>query len=87
MRKVKGWSGGGESSAKRLPKGCVPVLVGLEDMERFVVHTKLFKHPCIRALLEVAAQEFGYEQKGILRIPCDVEHFRQVLEVISKENL
>lgn len=87
MRKVKGGTGGGESLAQRVPKGCVPVLVGFKEMERFVVHTKLFKHPRITALLDMAAQEFGYEQKGILRIPCDVEHFRQVLEVISMENL
>ncbi|XP_038986465.1 auxin-responsive protein SAUR71-like [Phoenix dactylifera] len=86
MRNKKGGTRGGEGSARRVPRGCVPVLVGLEEMERFEVRTKLFKHPCITALLEMAAQEFGYEQKGILRIPCDAEHFRQVLEGL-KENL
>ncbi|KAK1305036.1 hypothetical protein QJS10_CPB11g01550 [Acorus calamus] len=65
-----------------VPSGYVPVMVGSgreEEMERFVVHTKHFKHPCIVILLEMAAQEFGYEQQGILKIPCDVEHFRSVI--------
>ncbi|RWR88635.1 auxin-responsive protein SAUR71-like protein [Cinnamomum micranthum f. kanehirae] len=46
-----------------VPKGCVPVLVGLEEkMKRFVIHTKLFKHPSMLALLEMAEREFGYNQ-------------------------
>ncbi|RWR88640.1 auxin-responsive protein SAUR71-like protein [Cinnamomum micranthum f. kanehirae] len=65
-------------------KGCVPVLVGSEErMKRFVIHTKLFKHPSILALLEMAEQEFGYKQPGILRIPCDVEYFQQVIRSID----
>ncbi|KAJ8627523.1 hypothetical protein MRB53_020830 [Persea americana] len=63
-----------------VPKGCVPVLVGSEErMKRFVIHTKLFKHPSMLALLEMVEQEFRYNQSGILRIPCDVEYFRRVI--------
>ncbi|KAK1303557.1 hypothetical protein QJS10_CPB11g01549 [Acorus calamus] len=74
----------GNKKAKdvEVPSGYVPMMVGSgreEEMERFMVHTELFKHPCIVILLEMAAEEFGYEQQGILKIPCDVEHFRSVI--------
>ncbi|KAK1324878.1 hypothetical protein QJS10_CPA01g00735 [Acorus calamus] len=74
----------GDKKAKlvEVPSGYVPMMVGSgreEEMERFMVHTELFKHPCTVILLEMAAEEFGYEQQGILKIPCDVEHFRSVI--------
>ncbi|RWV87689.1 hypothetical protein GW17_00050292 [Ensete ventricosum] len=43
-----------------------------------------FEHPCFVSLLEMAAQEFGYRQKGVLRIPCDAQHFEQVLKMTAK---
>ncbi|KAG9439507.1 hypothetical protein H6P81_019672 [Aristolochia fimbriata] len=68
-----------------VPKGYVPVLVGSEKkMERVLIHTKQFRHPYFAVLLDMAADEFGYEQQGILRIPCDVEYFRQVVDTLSK---
>ncbi|KAH7654455.1 Small auxin-up RNA protein [Dioscorea alata] len=66
-----------------LPKGYIPVLVG-KEMERFMVHTKLFRHPCFIGLLEMAAQEFGYKHEGVLRIPCDVDCFRSVIALRAK---
>lgn len=66
-----------------VPKGYIPVLVG-KEMERFMVHTKLFKHPCFIGLLEMAAQEFGYKHEGVLRIPCDVDCFRSVIALRAK---
>lgn len=72
----------------RTPKGYVPILVGKgATMERFLLHVELFSDPGIIVLLEMAADELGYKQDGILRIPCDVDHFRQVLGAISKTNL
>ena len=77
----------GEAMGDRTPKGYVPILVGKDEMmERFLLHVKLFRDPCILVLLENAADEFGYKQEGILRIPCDVDHFRQVVGDISKTN-
>lgn len=78
--------GDDESAADHVgfPKGYVPELVGSERrMERFFIHTKLFKHPSILTVLEMAEEEFGYEQPGILKIPCDVEYFQRVMELIS----
>lgn len=69
-----------------VPKGYVPVLVGGEDgvKERFLVHVSLLNDPCMGLLLDMAAREYGYRQEGILRIPCDVEQFRVVIDDISK---
>jgi len=78
-------SAGERSEEQRVAKGYVPVVVGVgEEVERFVVSVKLFRHQCMVSLLEMAAQEFGFEQKGVLRIPCDVQHFRRVLQQISE---
>ncbi|KAK3131062.1 hypothetical protein QOZ80_6BG0501520 [Eleusine coracana subsp. coracana] len=57
-----------------VPRGCVPVLVcgGDGDGERFVVRVEALRHPSFAALLEMAAQEFGYKQEGVLRVPCAV---------------
>lgn len=70
----------------RVPKGYIPVLVGADDKEseRFLVPMKHLRHPRVADLLEMAVAEFGYEQKGILTIPCDVQYFRGVLQVVSK---
>lgn len=74
---------------ERVPKGYVPILVGKDEiMERFHVHVKLFSDPCIVVLLDMAADELGYKQEGVLRIPCDTDHFRRVIgTVLSKEEV
>ncbi|KAJ1398806.1 Small auxin-up RNA [Sesbania bispinosa] len=65
-----------------VPEGHVPVYVG-EEMERFVVSAELLNHPVFVKLLNRSAQEYGYEQKGVLRIPCHVIIFEQVLEALQ----
>ncbi|KAK4787004.1 hypothetical protein SAY86_010837 [Trapa natans] len=62
-----------------VPAGFVPIHVG-EEMERFVVNAELLNHPVFVGLLEKSAQEYGYEQKGALKIPCHVLVFERVLE-------
>lgn len=73
-----------ESFLKRsggVPEGHLPVYVG-EEMERFVVSAELLNHPIFVKLLNKSAQEYGYEQKGVLRIPCHVFLFERVLEAL-----
>ncbi|KAH6777142.1 SAUR-like auxin-responsive protein family [Perilla frutescens var. hirtella] len=73
-----------ESLRKRsggVPEGHLPVYVG-EEMERFVVSAELLNHPIFVMLLNKSAQEYGYEQKGVLRIPCHVFLFERVLEAL-----
>ncbi|XP_050370080.1 auxin-responsive protein SAUR71-like [Argentina anserina] len=64
-----------------VPEGHVPVYVG-EEMERFVVSAELLNHPVFVELLNKSAQEYGYEQRGVLRIPCHVVVFERVLEAL-----
>ncbi|XP_047950690.1 auxin-responsive protein SAUR71-like [Salvia hispanica] len=64
-----------------VPEGHLPVYVG-EEMERFVVSAELLNHPIFVTLLNRSAQEYGYEQKGVLRIPCHVLIFERVLEAL-----
>ncbi|KAG8379516.1 hypothetical protein BUALT_Bualt07G0096900 [Buddleja alternifolia] len=62
-------------------EGHLPVYVG-DEMERFVVSAELLNHPIFVMLLNKSAQEYGYEQKGVLRIPCPVFLFERVLEAL-----
>ncbi|KAK8961371.1 hypothetical protein KSP40_PGU011393 [Platanthera guangdongensis] len=82
-RRLLSYDGDAERPAA-IPRGYLPVLVvggGEEEAEeRFLVHIKMLKKPCMAALLQKAAEEFGYGQAGILRIPCGVEHFRRAVE-------
>ncbi|GFZ07340.1 SAUR-like auxin-responsive protein family [Actinidia rufa] len=64
-----------------VPDGHIPVYVG-EEMERFVVSAELLNHPIFVKLLNKSAQEYGYEQKGVLHIPCHVLVFERVLEAL-----
>ncbi|KAL6201875.1 hypothetical protein ACLB2K_025587 [Fragaria x ananassa] len=69
------------SSETGVPEGHVPVYVG-DEMERFVVSAELLNHPVFVELLNKSAQEYGYEQRGVLRIPCHVVLFERVLEAL-----
>ncbi|KAJ9139612.1 hypothetical protein P3X46_030330 [Hevea brasiliensis] len=71
-------AGGGKSS---VPEGHVPVYVG-DEMERFVVSAELLNHPIFIGLLNKSAQEYGYDQKGVLRIPCHVLVFERIMEAL-----
>ncbi|WOL12258.1 hypothetical protein Cni_G21024 [Canna indica] len=75
-----------EESHYKVRRGHVPVLVGGDDgaVQRFAVHVKLLKNPSMAELLDMGAQEFGHRQQGVLRIPCDIHHFRRVMDSISK---
>ncbi|XP_027150408.1 auxin-responsive protein SAUR71-like [Coffea eugenioides] len=65
-------------------KGQVPVLVGTnnETMERLAIPIRLINHPSLAHLLDESAAELGYNQQGLLRILCDVEEFKEVLDRI-----
>ncbi|KAJ0980421.1 hypothetical protein J5N97_008676 [Dioscorea zingiberensis] len=71
----------GKEGRERVPEGHVPVYVG-EEMERFAVRAELLGLPAFLELLRRSAQEYGYEQSGVLRIPCPVPLFRRVLRLM-----
>ncbi|GJN01749.1 hypothetical protein PR202_ga19040 [Eleusine coracana subsp. coracana] len=74
-------SGGEGGKPTCVPRGCVAVLVGEEEeaAERVVVEVRALGQPCVRALLDMAEREFGYDQKGVLRIPCAADEFRRAV--------
>jgi SAUR family protein len=80
------------SDSGGVPRGCVPVLVcggdvyGEGEGERFVVRVEALRHPSFAGLLEDAAQEFGYKQEGVLRVPCAVHQFRDVLAAVPESS-
>ncbi|KAJ1692685.1 hypothetical protein LUZ63_009383 [Rhynchospora breviuscula] len=69
------------------PKGCMGILVGTggEEPQRFVVPVVYLNHPLFLSLLKEAEEEYGFEQKGAITIPCHVEHFRQVQGIIDRD--
>ncbi|KAJ0963292.1 hypothetical protein J5N97_028414 [Dioscorea zingiberensis] len=57
----------GEAEGEQAPRGFVPVIVGKDpNVERFLVHVKLFKDPCMVVLLEMAEDELGHKQEDLV---------------------
>lgn len=76
---INALSGGGEV----VPKGSLAVCVG-EEMKRFVIPTEYLSHRAFATLLREAEEEFGFQQEGVLRIPCEVSVFESILEAVEK---
>jgi SAUR family protein len=74
-------SSGGAVEDEKIPKGHVPMVAGNGDGgERVLVPVRLLSDPSIAELLDMAAQQYGYRQPGVLRVPCDAGHFRRVVD-------
>ncbi|KAL6651342.1 hypothetical protein ACP70R_010267 [Stipagrostis hirtigluma subsp. patula] len=65
------------------PKGHLAVCVGA-SMRRFVIPMDYLKHPAFAALLQEAEEEFGFQQEGVLRIPCEVPVFETIIKAVEK---
>lgn len=78
-----------QAGIKDVPKGCLAIKVGSkeEERQRFVVPVFYFNHPLFMQLLREAEEEYGFEQKGTITIPCHVEVFRYVQDKIDRERL
>ncbi|XP_074556398.1 auxin-responsive protein SAUR71-like [Curcuma longa] len=72
----------GRRKLRAVPEGHVPMCVG-EEMERFAVPAEVLGRPAFLELLRRSAQEYGYEQSGVLRIPCPVPLFSRLLVLSS----
>jgi hypothetical protein len=72
-----GGSPGRDDKEEKVPRGHVPMVAG---GERVLVPVTLLGDPCVAELLDMAAQRYGYGQSGVLRVPCDAERFRQVVD-------
>lgn len=83
LLKVKGREE--EPSSNKTPTGFFALYVG-EERQRRVVPTSYLSHPLFKMLLEKAYDEFGFEQRNGLIIPCSVSAFREVLNAIECSN-
>lgn len=77
---------GKKQDVRDVPKGCLAIKVGQgEEQQRFVVPVIYFNHPLFLQLLKEAEEEYGFDQKGTITIPCHVEEFRNVQGMIDRE--
>lgn len=68
----------GQRASVQVPKGFIAVYVGPE-LRRFVIPMGCLSSPDFRVLMDRVAEEYGFEQEGALRIPCDAEDFEHIL--------
>uniref|UniRef100_A0A0D9VX42 Auxin-responsive protein n=1 Tax=Leersia perrieri TaxID=77586 RepID=A0A0D9VX42_9ORYZ len=72
-----------DGDESKVPRGHIPMITGGccgdDGGERVLVPVSLLGDPCIAELLDMAAQQYGFCQPGVLRVPCDAGHFRRVV--------
>ncbi|XP_047342751.1 indole-3-acetic acid-induced protein ARG7-like [Impatiens glandulifera] len=69
-----------------VPKGCLAVCVGKEMlMKRYIIPTEYLSHHEFRLLLREAEEEFGFQQGGVLRIPCELPFFDNILKIVQDQ--
>ncbi|XP_068643932.1 protein SMALL AUXIN UP-REGULATED RNA 12-like [Aristolochia californica] len=69
-----------------VPKGFLAVCVGRE-LKRFIIPTEYLSHRAFGILLREAEEEFGFQQEGVLRIPCEVSVFERTLKVVEEKRV
>ncbi|XP_061366755.1 auxin-responsive protein SAUR50-like [Gastrolobium bilobum] len=74
-----------ESSPNITPIGFFPLYVG-EERQRYVVPTRYLSHPLFKMLLEKAYNEFGFDQRNGLVVPCSVSAFQEVVNAVKCNN-
>ncbi|CAK8574564.1 unnamed protein product [Lathyrus sativus] len=76
------------SNVDIVPKGFLAVCVG-KELKRFIIPMDYLKHQAFEILLHEAEEEFGFQQEGVLKIPCQVSMFEKILKVVEdkKEDL
>lgn len=73
----------GVSSSDVVPKGYLAVCVG-EELKRFVIPTEYLGHQAFGVLLREAEEDFGFQQQGVRRIPCQVAVFEKILKMMDE---
>ena len=71
-----------DTAPDEVPKGYFAVYVGAAA-RRFVVPTSYLRQPAFRELMERAAEEFGFNQAGGLRIPYREEDFQATVAALE----
>ncbi|XP_047312352.1 auxin-responsive protein SAUR19-like [Impatiens glandulifera] len=73
---------GATSANSRAPTGFLAMYVG-EERRRFVVPMSYLSHPLFKILLEKAHDEFGFQQRQGLVMPCSVNEFKEVVNAVE----
>lgn len=73
---------GAASSKDAIPKGFLAVCVG-KDLKRFIIPTEYLGHQAFGILLREAEEEFGFQQEGVLKLPCEVPLFQKILKMVE----
>ncbi|XP_022849809.1 auxin-responsive protein SAUR50-like [Olea europaea var. sylvestris] len=66
-------------------EGHFAILAGKNEergAQRFVVELCLLKHPAFLKLMELAEEEYGFEHKGALVLPCRADELQKILQQI-----
>ncbi|CAI9754076.1 unnamed protein product [Fraxinus pennsylvanica] len=71
-------------SSDQVPKGYIAVCTG-KELKRFVIPMEYLGHQAFRILLREAEEEFGFQQEGVLKIPCEVELFEKILKLMEEK--
>ncbi|KAL0917532.1 hypothetical protein M5K25_012598 [Dendrobium thyrsiflorum] len=66
-----------------VPRGYLPVYVG-QEKRRFVIPVTYLSSPVFKLLLEKAEEEFGFDHDGALTLPCEIEPFKYILQVMQQ---
>lgn len=69
-----------------MPRGYVPISVGVngETTKRFVIHTSTLTHSDFLEFLCRSAEEYGYSNEGVLRIPYETRVFEEWMKKDGK---
>lgn len=65
-----------------VPKGFLAVCVG-KELKRFIIPMDYLRHQAFEMLLREAEEEFGFQQEGVLKIPCQVSVFEKILKAVE----
>ncbi|XP_068640430.1 protein SMALL AUXIN UP-REGULATED RNA 12-like [Aristolochia californica] len=65
-----------------VPKGHFPVYVG-EQRRRYIVPLSFLEEPKFQMLLQRAEEEYGFEHKMGLTIPCEETVFRSLTHLLD----
>lgn len=67
--------------AEEVSEGYFTVLtVQGNETQRFVIELDNLKDPAFLSLLEQAEEEYGFEQKGALSLPCRPQELQKILD-------
>ncbi|KAL2241289.1 uncharacterized protein LOC105178371 [Sesamum indicum] len=70
------------------PRGYIPVAIGVDqETKRFMVHTTALSSAEFVQLLCRSAEEYGFCNEGILRIPYDAKAFEEWMSRSTKQKI